>query len=232
MILGVIGGMGPEATVELFRRIVSATPAQRDQDHLHILIDNDPGIPDRTAAILQRGPSPLPALEAAAKRLQQAGATQLLIPCNTAHYWLPELQRKVGIPILNMVAETADAVAAHVPPLGRIGLLATTGTLEAKLYHRSLDSRGLAVVGTTSPEQECVMAVIYGIKSGSSSAGSSLVQVGRSLLERGAQGLILGCTELSLVPEMRQLGCPLFDPLAILARRAVALAKGADGGVP
>ena len=231
-VIGVMGGMGPEATLRLFELLIAATPAQRDQDHVRILIDNNPKVPDRTAAILGRGGDPLPALLDSALVLEKAGADFLIIPCNTAHHWLPQLRGKVGIPILDMVAETAGAVVAHAPPLERIGLLATTGTLEAKLYESSLASAGLAVVGTTLQEQESVMAVIYGIKAGSCTVRSDLVPVGRSLLERGAQGLILGCTELSLVPEMTELGCPLFDPLAILARRAVAIAKGADGGIP
>lgn len=231
-VIGIVGGMGPEATLRLFELLIAATPARRDQDHLRILIDSNPKIPDRTAAVLGEGSDPLPALFASAVLLQRAGADFLLIPCNTAHHWLPELQEKLEIPILDMVRETVAAVAARTPRLERVGLLATTGTVRTGLYPRALTGAGIAVVETTPREQESVMRVIYGIKAGNRAVGSDLVQVGRNLIERGAQGLILGCTELSLVPEMTELGCPLFDPLAILARRAVAIAKGADGGIP
>lgn len=231
-VVGILGGMGPEATVRLFELLTRATPARRDQDHVRILIDDNPKVPDRTAAILGRGEDPLPALLDSALVLEKAGADFLIIPCNTAHHWLPQLRGKVGIPILDMVGETVAAVAARTPRLERVGLLATTGTVRMGLYPRALTGAGIAVVETTPREQESVMRVIYGIKAGNRAVGSDLVQVGRNLIERGAQGLILGCTELSLVEETLELGCPLFDPLAILARRAVAIAKGADGGVP
>jgi aspartate racemase len=231
-VVGILGGMGPEATVRLFELLTAATPATCDQEHLRVLVYSNPRIPDRTAAILGRGEDPLPALLDSALLLEKAGADSLIIPCNTAHHWLPQLRERVGVPILDMVAETVGAVATHAPPLERIGLLATTGTVEARVYQSSLVRAGLAVVETTPAEQEFVMAVIYGIKAGNRAVGSDLVRVGRNLIERGAQGLILGCTELSLVEETLELGCPLFDPLAILARRAVAIAKGADGGVP
>jgi len=223
--IGIIGGMGPEATLRLFELLIAATPARRDQDHLRILIDSNPKIPDRTAAVLGEGSDPLPALLASAVLLQRAGADFLLIPCNTAHHWLPELQEKLEIPIVDMVGETVAAVAARTPRLERVGLLATTGTVRTGLYPCALTGAGIAVVETTPQEQESVMRVIYGIKAGNRAVGSDLVQVGRNLIERGAQGLILGCTELSLVEETLELGCPLFDPLAILARRAVGVAK-------
>jgi aspartate racemase len=150
------------------------------------------------------------------------------MPCNTAHYWLGDLRQRVGVPILDMVAETAAAVRAHKPVIERVGLLATTGTLRVRLYQEALSRDGLTALETTPEEQDGVMATIYGIKAGDRTVGLGLVRIGRSLLDRGAQGLILGCTELSLVAEMRELGCPLFDPLAIVARRAVEVAKNWD----
>jgi aspartate racemase len=152
------------------------------------------------------------------------------MPCNTAHYWLGKLRQRVGVPILDMVAETAAAVRDHTPAIERVGLLATTGTLRTHLYQRALSRSGLTALETTPEEQEGVMTTIYGIKAGDRTVGVGLVRIGRRLLDRGAQGLILGCTELSLVDEMHELACPLFDPLAIIARRAVEVAKTWDEG--
>ncbi len=228
-VVGVLGGMGPDATARLFQLLIEATPAARDQDHLRILIDNNAKVPDRTAAILGKGPDPLPYLEASARTLEAAGADFLVMPCNTAHHWLGELRQRVGVPVLDMVAETASAVRNHKPAIERVGLLATSGTLRVHLYPEALARVGVEVMDTTPEEQDGVMATIYGIKAGDRSVGATLVRIGKSLLGRGAQGLILGCTELSLVDEMRGLGCPLFDPLTIVARRAVELAKDWDG---
>ena len=241
-VVGVLGGMGPDATARLFQLLIEATPATRDQDHLRILVDNNSKIPDRTAAILGQGVDPLPYLEASARTLETAGADFHNMPCNTAHYWLGDLRQRIGVPILDMVAETAAAVRAHKPALERVGLLATSGTLRVRLYQEALSRDGLTALETTPEEQDGVMATIYGIKAGDRTVGAHLARIGRSLLDRGAKGLILGCTELSLVDEMRQLGCPLFDPLAIVAGRAVEIAKnwdesrarllGSHGGAP
>lgn len=227
--IGVLGGMGPEATVRLYGLLVSHTPAKRDQDHLRILVDNNSNIPDRTAAILDGGADPLTELEASARLLERAGASFLVIPCNTAHHWLPRLRSRVGIPILDMVGETATAVSEHRPALRRVGLLATTGTLRTQLYPSALRVGGVTTLEPTAEEQARVMAVIYGIKAGDRGVRPDLVRLGRILLERGAAALILGCTELSLVDEMHALGCPLFDPLDIVARRAVEVALSWDG---
>jgi aspartate racemase len=234
--------MGPAATARLFQLLIEATPATRDQDHLRILVDNNAKVPDRTAAILGQGADPLPYLEASARTLETAGADFLVMPCNTAHYWLGDLRQRVRVPILDMVAETAAAVRNHTPAIEHVGLLATTGTLRVCLYQEALSRDGLMALETTPEEQEGVMATIYGIKAGDRAVGAGLVRIGRSLLNRVAGGLILGCTELSLVAEMRELGCPLFDPLAIVARRAVEVARnwdescarllGSHGGAP
>ncbi|GAH53208.1 unnamed protein product, partial [marine sediment metagenome] len=106
-IIGILGGMGPEATVDLFHKIIKFTPAKKDQDHFRIIIDNNPKIPDRTAAILGKGEDPLPALQETARNLEKAGVDFIIIPCNTAHYFLPQIQKSVNIPVLNMIEETA-----------------------------------------------------------------------------------------------------------------------------
>src|SRR5699024_6826718 len=161
---GVIGGMGPLATVETYRRIVASTPARRDQDHLHVIIDSNPAVPDRTAALLSGGEDPRPLLDAGAQRLVAAGAEVLCIPCNTAHAYHEWLQRRVPVPVVHMLRETAARVAglgAH-----RVGLLATTGTVATGLYQAELQRAGLGLVALESPAQDGVMAAIGAIKAG------------------------------------------------------------------
>jgi len=222
--VGILGGMGPEATVELFRRITALTPARRDQDHLHVLIDSNPKIPDRTAAILGRGESPLPLLLAAAKNLERAGADFIAIPCNTAHYWLHELRENVSIPIIDMIGRTVERVASHGSSLHTIGLLATTGTLRSGLYQRAFAKSGIDLLVPSDEQDAGIMRAIDGIKAGNYSVSNTVLGAAQELMARGAEGIIPGCTELSLVVSPDSLSVPVFDPLSILAECAVALA--------
>ena len=224
-ILGIIGGMGPEATIELFSRIVKATPANCDQEHIHILIDNDPQIPDRTAAILGRGPDPFPALSTAARRLERAGASLLIMPCNTAHYWMYALRQSVSIPILDMIGLTAERIQSEFQAACPIGILATEGTVRAGLYQRALQSAGFPALLPDPDVQELVTNVIYSVKAGDHGEASKLGQVGRKLADCGARGLILGCTELSVLAHSVDFSVASFDPLQALAERAVAVMR-------
>lgn len=231
--LGIIGGMGPQATVDLFARIVAATPARRDQEHLHILIDNDPSIPDRTAAIAGRGPSPLPQLIAAGRRLVEAGAEFLAMPCNTAHHWHGELAAAVGAPVLHMLNLAAEEGRARWPRAAVYGLLATTGTVESGLYQKAFAAHKLEMLIPTPDEQETlVMEAIYGpegVKAGTTGPaprGRADLAI-EALVERGAEVVVLGCTELPLLyPGGRSEFAPLLDPTETLARACVACALG------
>ncbi len=227
-IIGILGGMGPKATLELFRLILASTPAKTDQQHLRILIDNNPKIPDRTAAILGRGTDPLPALIQSAQLLQQAGANFLIIPCNTAHYWLLKLREQVGIPIVDMVQETAKEIAAHRPTLRKIGILATTGTIRVALYQNALIAVGITPLTPNDEAQHQVMEAISQIKAGNNGVEDLVLLPIQRLIAQGASGLILGCTELSLLDVEKTVSCPIFDPLNILARRAIKMATGME----
>ncbi len=219
--VGIIGGMGPLATVELFRRIVLSTPAKKDQDHLRIIIDNNPAIPDRTAAILGKGESPLPLLAQTARTLEQAGADILVMPCNTAHFYLKPLQQEVRAPIINMVEETVKRMTGT-----RVGLLATDGTRRSGVYHRAAESEGITLIEPEEEDQSLLMNAIYAIKSGTSPDRfqEDLVMVIGRIKETGAEEAILGCTELSLIPLPEETPIPVHDALTILAQTAVAWA--------
>ncbi|MCI2429750.1 amino acid racemase [Candidatus Acetothermia bacterium] len=212
-IIGILGGMGPAATVELFRRIVYKTPAQCDQDHLRILIVNHPQIPDRGSFILGNGPDPRPALLASARTLERMGAHLIVIPCNTAHVFLPDLQRSVGVPVIDMIAETAAVIRARV-----VGLLGTDTTIQTGLYHRACAGHGIDVITPEPTDQAQVMKAIFRIKAGDFSLREEIRLIGRRLCRQGAEALVIGCTELSLMLSERDFDFPIYDALEVLTQ--------------
>ena len=227
-VVGILGGMGPEATADLFLRIIKATPAKKDQDHLRIIVDDNPRIPDRTEAILGVGPNPLPEMIRTAQNLERAGADFIVMPCNTAHYFLEELQKNVGIPILNMIELTAEEIKRRLPNARRVGLLATTGAVKTGIYERALAKVGVEVLVPEGELQDRVMEAIYGnIKAGNLEGGREIIlEMAKHLVERGAEAIICGCTEVSLVLKQGDLPVPVVDPLQILAEQAVRYALG------
>jgi len=234
-IIGILGGMGPEATIALFTRIVKLTGAKKDQDHLRVLIDNNPKVPDRTRAIQGRGPSPLPQLIRSGKTLEKAGADFIIIPCVTAHYYVERLQKKINIPILHIAEETVKYLEAKLKGVRRVGLIATTGTVQAGIFQRFFSKIGKELILPTSEIQEKrVMKAIYG-KDGIKAIGPAdnsrrlILQASQTLVGRGAQAIIAGCTEVPLVLEDGDLPVPVIDPLTILALSAIATARGKRG---
>lgn len=229
--IGILGGMGPAATVDLFDRIVRATPARRDQDHIPILVVNDPSIPDRTQAILHGGEDPTPRLRAGMEKLAAMGADFVAIPCNTAHYYLPALAQSAPIPLLDMIGETVAAVGRLHPHVEQVGVMATSGTLTVGLYQTALAKAGLMPLEPTSAEIEQMMDAIYGPQ-GIKSAGVThaachgLQAVGAALVQRGAQTIILGCTEIPLALHDGDLPVPLTASSQCLAEAAVRAALG------
>jgi aspartate racemase len=225
LVVGILGGMGPMATVEAFRRITVATPAEKDQDHLHVIVDSDASIPNRTDAVIAGGPSPLPALRASANRLVRAGAGLICMPCNTAHVFFEPLQRAVPVPIVHMIEETAAVVARA--GYRRLGLLATSGTVASGVYQEVFLRHGLQVVGPSVASQDCVSEGIDRIKGGRLSDGlEALLPVATEFGRRGIRTLIVGCTEISLVvPQLSAVGA-VVDALEIMAERTVDYAFG------
>jgi len=226
--IGILGGMGPDATAYLFSSIIRQTQAQTDQDHVHILIDNNPRIPDRSAFILGRGPDPLPAMIQTARQLEDAGAHLIIIPCNTAHYFLKSLVRSLNIPVLDMIAITAGFIHESYPLVKKSGLLATLGTYHTHLYEQVFASFSMEVLVPDEHNREAVMAAIYGeqgIKAGYREGPAAiLVDQSEKLVEQGAETIICGCTEISLVLKQDMIPIRLVNPLDILAREAIVQA--------
>jgi len=195
--LGVIGGMGPLATADFFRKLIDATPARDDDEHIPVLIHSVPQVPSRPAAILRGGPSPLPALIVARDRLLAAGATMLAMPCNTAHHWYDDLAAGCAVPFVHIV----DAVADLLPVGAReLGIVATRATLRARVFEERLAGRGIALAAPDEATYDsAVQPAIEAVKRGAAEEGGRLLEpVIAAGLERGAAMVVLACTELPI----------------------------------
>jgi aspartate racemase len=231
--IGVLGGMGPEASADFYRRITEHTLASKDQDHLHVIVDSDPSVPDRTAYLRGRGPNPTPVLVSMARRLAAAGAELLVMACNSAHAFHAEVAASVEVPVVDWVAEAARSVAARRTAGIAIGVLATTGTIEAGLYQRALAGAGLEVLAPGEERQEELMRVIYGpdgVKAGApdrDKLARRVREIAEDLTRNGAAATLLACTELSaLFPERPRWTAPAYDAADLVAERVIALAGG------
>lgn len=226
-LLGVLGGMGPLATLDFQHRLLEATPAQRDQQQLPSVVWNVPQIPDRQHALAGRGPSPLPQLLRAVAKLNQAGATHIAIPCNTAHHWYDALNAASDAPILHIVEATTHALFAQQNRPRRVGLIATHGTLEAGWYQRALAARGIEPLVPT-PQELATWFVpgCYAVKRGALEEGGTLLStLATALFARGAETLVLACTEVPLA--LAAVNAPFlaqtFDPAQALAQQCAQL---------
>lgn len=219
--IGIIGGMGPLATCDIMEKIIALTNADTDQENIHLVVDCNTNIPDRTAAILNNGESPIPQLVRSGVKLQGMGADVLIMPCNTAHFFYKDIVPYFDIPLLNMLEETAAYLKKH--SIVRVGLLATNGTIQSEVYHRILEKNNIEVLTPKPEEQDAVMGIIYhGVKAGNKVFKTDeFCKVMNMLLKRGAQRLILGCTELPVAVEMYHLDYPTVDPTKVLAEAAI-----------
>ncbi|HLA25412.1 MAG TPA: amino acid racemase [bacterium] len=231
-VIGVLGGLGPWATLDLFEKILRLTPARRDQDHLRVIIDSNAKIPDRSAAILGQGEDPTPALVATAANLERAGAEVLVIPCNTAHAFYAAVAASVRIPVLHIMEEVAAAARRDRPEVRRVGVLATRATIVARLYHQAFAKIGVQVLTPDAAGQDVVTQAIDSVKAGTLEADTTaaVAAVARSLVALGAGAIVLGCTELPFVLRPGDVDVPVLDSNLILAQAAVRAARA--GGAP
>ena len=197
--IGILGGMGPLATADLFQKIIALTAAGSDNEHIRVYIDSNASIPDRTAAILGGGADPLPAMRDSLRKLESCGADCIIMPCNTAHYFLPRLQGLTDIPFLSMLEAAAKACRAKFPG-GTAAVLATRGTLASGLYQAALEKENVPFLLPEEGERDALLEGMAG---------------------RGAGYFILGCTELPLAFRLLGLTQPSVDPTEELARAAI-----------
>jgi aspartate racemase len=221
--VGIIGGMGPEATVELMRRVTTRTRAEDDADHVHLLVESNPKIPSRIAHLLEGGGSdPLPGILRVACNLEGAGADALAMPCNTAHHYADQIQAAVSIPLLHMVKLSVARIAA-ASAAARVGLLASTAVLRVGVYAREFAERG--ITGVLPHRQDELMALIRGVKRGDSGAAAAqrLAEIGAELADQCDIALI-ACSELSLISAHLANETRVLDSLDVLADAVVEFA--------
>jgi len=227
-LVGVLGGMGPLATLDFIRKVMAATPAVSDQDHVPLIVSSIPQVPDRTAAFRGEGASPLAAMVASGQRLVRAGAGLIVIPCNTAHLWFGELEEALALPMLHVVDAALEDAAALAGEGAALGLLCTDATLASGLYlNRMPRVAGMAGVKWALPTAQemltLVMPGIAAVKAGELGRGADLLgAAAEALARRGAQALVLGCTEVPLVIGPGNSPLPVIDATQALAKRTVA----------
>lgn len=219
--LGIIGGVGPLATMFVGEMIVRLTNASKDQEHIHTIIDNDTTIPDRTAYILgESSENPVPYIVNDAQKLAQAGADIICIPCNTAHSFFDEMQHGSPVPMIHMIRETAKRASSLEAK--RVGILATDGTVTSGVYQKALAEEGIESVIPNDETQKKVMSVIYDyVKAGKEITKEQWLEIERAMLDLNCERIILGCTELSIVNKELKLGTHYIDSLNVLAQTAI-----------
>ncbi len=224
--IGVLGGMGPLATVDFFSKVLSETPATGDADHVPLLIQSDPRIAPRPAAILHGGRSPLPELLVARDRLIAAGATALVMPCNTAHFWYADLVEGCSVPFLSIVDASVSQLSRLADVGSTIGIIATRATLAARIFDPVLKQSGYAVILPDEIEMNTVVLPgIAFVKAGDPLRGGQLIEAAvQALLNRGARAVILACTETPLALDALEskLRIHCVDSTAALAKSCVA----------
>lgn len=227
--IGILGGMGPAATADCFSKIIESTPARCDQEHLYIKVENNPSVPDRTDAILKNGKSPVPSLLSGCQKLEKMKADFIIIPCNTAHYFMDQLRGQIKIPILSILDEMAHTLQSELPTVSNVGLLATSGTVASGIYQKCMEKIKINILLPDSYRQNVIMASIRSIKSNNRTKSidkirEKLVDASEYLVSKGAQAIIIGCTEISLVLKEDHMDVPFLDSLKILAKAAVKYA--------
>lgn len=224
-VLGILGGMGPLPTIKLFELIVEMTDAKNDQENVHIIIDNNTKIPDRTAFLLNNSKKdPLLLLKESAQRLEKAGAEILVMPCNTAHYYYEELKNSVNITFVNMIEETAIWIKKNYPDLKTIGLFATDGTIASGIYDKVFPKHGIEIVKPSKEKQKHIYELIYNMKENKHQ--DNLAGIYSAMDEMKIHGIdkfIAGCTEVSVALDKFKIEGDFIDPMHILAIKSIEL---------
>jgi aspartate racemase len=225
-----MGGMGPEATVDFMAKVIAMSGAERDQDHVHMIVDNDPTVPNRQVAIRTGNDDVTPHLADMAERLEQAGADFLVMVCNTAHVFMDDALNNVSIPFISIIDESVAEVERQASNAEVVGVMATDGCLNTDIYQDAIEAAGkTAIIPDTDGVVE-LMRLITAIKAGDKSAAiaSGMAAVAQALADRGAGAIIAGCTEIPLVFDGAGFPVPVISSTDVLAERTVSLAMGRE----
>ena len=227
-LVGVIGGMGPDATVDFMSRVLRETPAKADQDHVRMVVEHNPRIPSRQSAMRGDGENPGPVIAAMAVRLEAAGADFLVMPCNSAHAWQSDIEAATDIPFVSIIDESVRSALNRSSDESAVGLMTTPGCFTAGLYQQALMDAGRPVVIQTPEELAETMSLVERIKGGDQSEeiAAALQKLATRLIERGAKVLIAACTEFPLVLNESMFDVAFVSSTDVLAKKTVALALG------
>jgi aspartate racemase len=227
--VGVLGGMGPDATVDFMAKVIALTRAECDQDHVRMIVEHNPKVPNRQAAIATRDAAVARVLADMARRLQEAGADFLVMPCNSAHAFLEPIRQATSIPFVSIITETVGEIGRVRPGARRIGVLQTDGLQQAGLYEEALARAGHRPVVLRDDELGDLMRLIHRVKAGdrSDDIGRGMASLAKGLAGRGAEAILAACTEIPLVLRAADVDVPLLASTDVLARRTVELATGA-----
>jgi len=225
---GIMGGMGPDATVDFMAKVIALTDARCDQDHIHMIVDHDPTVPNRQMAIRDEDPEVAERLAAMAKRLQDAGADFLVMVCNTAHVFVDAIHAATSVPFISIIDESVREIESLCPAAGKVGLMATDGCIDTGIYQRAVEASGRQALVPDGDESGQLMDLINAVKSGDKSADIThrMESVAIGLVNKGADVLIAGCTEIPIVFDGRDFSVPVVASTSVLAQRTVELAKG------
>ncbi len=226
--VGVLGGLGPKATLDFFAKVLERTRAERDQDHLHLLIDNNPQVPNRNEAVAGTGPSPAPALAQMARGLEAAGADFLVMACNAAHAFKGAITEATSLPFISIIEETVAATLERQPGVATLAVLAAAGCLDAGLYRDAFAAHGVRTLEPEGERRERFMELLYRIKAGDKGPAvrTDMRALAAELIAEGAEVLVAGCTEVPLVLFEDDLSVPLIDSTDVLVDATIAHATG------
>ena len=226
-IVGVLGGMGPAATLDYFARVLHGTNAKRDQDHIRLIIDCNPHVPDRNNASAG-GPTPASVLQGMARGLKAAGAELLVMPCNAAHAYIDDIRAATDLPFISIIDVTVEATRRALPQISRVGVLAAGACLDADLYQNAFANHGIEVVAPGDAEQDTFMRILYAIKANDTGAAvkSQMRALAEGLIANGAEAVVAGCTEVPLVLFGSDISKPLVNSTDCLVEATIAAARG------
>jgi len=227
--IGILGGMGPEATAFMFRLFIQKTQADKDQDHPIIIIYSNPKTPPRTDAIFKSGEDPVPYLIKGASVLKKSGADIIVMPCITAHYFIKDVRKKLDFNFISLVDEAVKWTINRNPDVKRIGLLSSKGTIKARIFHKAFEKRKINLITPSEKEQKTVMESIFGnrgIKAGHKTGRSreNILSVAHSLINQGAEALITGCTEIPMALKKNDINVLYIEPMSITVTAALKAA--------
>lgn len=223
-----MGGMGPDATVDFMAKVIALTDSATDQDHVHLIVDQDPGIPNRTQAIREGSPDVTRALGEMAKRLENAGADFLVMVCNTAHAFLDDVRAKTKIPFIHIVHESVNEIERVCPGAKKVGVMVTDGCLGTGIYQDAIAASGREAVQPGDGELAELMRLIAAIKAGNKSdeIANAMQALANALVARGADVIIAGCTEIPIVFQGENCPVPVIASTNVLAERTLEFAAG------